>query len=56
MCQKEARNKEIQEVSWNWIDLSMLTGLKDLYGFYARRIKPDLPLSSTFWLSVGRYS
>ena len=48
--------KTIQEVSWNWIDLSILTGLKDLYGFYSRRMKSDLPLSSTFWLSVGRYN
>ncbi len=48
--------KTIQEVSWNWIDLSILTGLKDLYGFYSRRLKPELPLSPTFWLTIGRYN
>ena len=48
--------KNIQEVSWNWIDLNILTGMKDFYGFYSRRLKLDLPLSPTFWLSVGRYN
>ena len=48
--------KTIQEVSWNWIDLSILTSIKDLFGFYARRLKSELPLASTFWLSVGRYT
>ena len=48
--------KTIQEVSWNWIDLSILTGMKDIFGFYARRIKKELPLAPTFWLSVGKYN
>ena len=48
--------KTIQEVSWNWIDLSILTGVKDLYGFYSRRLKSELPIAPTFWLSVGRYN
>ena len=48
--------KTIQEVSWNWIDLCILTGLKDIYGFYSRRLKSGLPIAPTFWLSVGRYN
>jgi uncharacterized protein YllA (UPF0747 family) len=48
--------KKIQEVSWNWIDLSLLTSLNQIYGFYHRRLKPDLPTAATFWLSLGKFN
>ena len=49
-------DKSIQEVSWNWLDLGVLTGLNDIVGFYNRRLKPETPIASTYWLSLGQYN
>jgi hypothetical protein len=53
---KYEKNKYIQEVSWNWMDLGILLSNKDLVGFYKRRIKENLPIGSTFWISPGKYN
>ena len=48
------KGKNIQEVSWNWLDLAILTGLDDLIGFYSRPLKLETPLAPTFFLSAGQ--
>ncbi|MHA1990042.1 MAG: bacillithiol biosynthesis protein BshC [Candidatus Hodarchaeales archaeon] len=49
-------NKRFQEVSWSWIDLAVVTGLRDLIGFYQRSLKTQMPISPTLWLSTGKYN
>jgi hypothetical protein len=51
-----SKNKRFQEVSWSWIDLAIVTGLRDLIGFYQRSLKPQMPISPTLWLSTGKYN
>lgn len=49
-------NKSIQEVSWLWVDLGIVTGLRDLTGFYNRSLKLEMPISPTLWLSSGKFN
>ncbi|MHA2362462.1 MAG: bacillithiol biosynthesis protein BshC [Candidatus Hodarchaeales archaeon] len=53
---KYETGKKIQEVSWNWLDLGVLTGLKDVVGFYSRPFKPWTPIAPTFFLSAGKFN
>ncbi|MFW9928476.1 MAG: bacillithiol biosynthesis BshC [Candidatus Thorarchaeota archaeon] len=48
--------KKIQEVSWNWIDLAIQTGIRDLTGLYMRSIKENMPISPTLWVSAGKFN
>ena len=41
-----------QEVNWNWLDLAINTGLKDLMGVYDRLYNAHTPNSSMFFINL----
>jgi hypothetical protein len=41
-----------QEVSWNWIDLAIVTGIKDLTGIFERIYNEHTPNSSVFFVNL----
>lgn len=41
-----------QEVNWLWIDLGMVTGLRDLMGVYLREYNENTPNSSIFYVNT----
>jgi uncharacterized protein YllA (UPF0747 family) len=41
-----------QEVNWNWLDLAINTGLKDLMGVYDRLYNTHTPNSSIFFINL----
>jgi len=41
-----------QEVNWNWIDLALVTGVKDVLGVYERLYSENTPNSSVFFINL----
>jgi len=41
-----------QEVSWNWLDLAGVTGLRDLMGIYKRLYNEHTPNASMFYVNL----
>ncbi len=40
------------EVSWSWLDLAMVSGLRDLMGVYMREYHENTPTSSMFFVNL----
>lgn len=45
-------NKFGQEVNWNWIDLAIVTGIKDITGIFERLYNEHTPNSSVFFVNL----
>ncbi|MHA1976306.1 MAG: hypothetical protein ACW98F_01160 [Candidatus Hodarchaeales archaeon] len=48
--------KNIQEVSWNWLDLVLLTGIHNLSNIYNRQINGDSFPGFTWYINTGKFS
>ena len=51
-----AEGKDIQEVSWNWMDLGILTGIHKLTEIYQRQNKGSSFPGYTWYINPGKYS
>ncbi|PWI48762.1 hypothetical protein CEE45_05075 [Candidatus Heimdallarchaeota archaeon B3_Heim] len=48
--------KNIQEVSWNWLDLALLTGIHNLSSMYQRQINEKSFPGFTWYINTGKYT
>ena len=42
-----------QEVNWNWLDLAVVSGIRDLMGVYKRIYNPQTPNSSMYYVNLS---
>jgi hypothetical protein len=51
-----AQGKNTQEVSWNWMDLGILTGIHKISEIYQRQIKGNSFLGHTWYINPGKFT
>ena len=49
-----AKNKNIQEVSWNWMDLGVLTGVHKVTETFQRQNKGKSFPGYTWYINLGK--
>jgi hypothetical protein len=47
--------KEAQEVSWNWLDLSVLTGIHGICDIFQRQLKEEAFPGYTWYITAGKF-
>ncbi len=50
------QGKDVQEVSWNWLDLTLLTGIRNLSNVYQRQISENSYPGFTWYLNTGKFT
>jgi hypothetical protein len=48
--------KDVQEVSWNWLDLALLTGIHNLCNVYQRQIDEKSFPGFTWYINTGKFT
>ncbi|MHA1214478.1 MAG: hypothetical protein ACTSPG_04235 [Candidatus Hodarchaeales archaeon] len=48
--------KKVQEVSWNWLDLTVLTGLENLKSIFQRQLKKEVYPGHTWYVNPGKFT
>ncbi|MFW9903073.1 MAG: bacillithiol biosynthesis BshC [Candidatus Thorarchaeota archaeon] len=51
-----APGKDAQEVSWNWMDLSVLTGIHGICDIFQRQLKEEAFPGYTWYITAGKFS
>jgi hypothetical protein len=51
-----APGKDAQEVSWNWMDLSVLTGIHGICDIFQRQLKEESFPGHTWYITAGKFS
>jgi hypothetical protein len=51
-----AQGKNTQEVSWNWMDLGILTGIHKISEIYQRQIKGNSFPGHTWYINPGKFN
>ncbi|MFX1504914.1 MAG: bacillithiol biosynthesis BshC [Promethearchaeota archaeon] len=51
-----APGKDAQEVSWNWLDLSVLTGIHGICDIFQRQLKEEAFPGYTWYITAGKFS
>jgi hypothetical protein len=50
------KGKKIQEVSWNWLDLVVLTGIQNLSNTFQRQINEKSYPGYTWYINTGNFA
>ncbi|MFX1516945.1 MAG: bacillithiol biosynthesis BshC [Promethearchaeota archaeon] len=48
--------KDAQEVSWNWLDLAVLTGIHGICDIFQRQLKEEAYPGYTWYITAGKFS
>ena len=48
--------KDAQEVSWNWLDLSVLTGIHGICDIFQRQLREEAFPGYTWYITAGKFS
>ena len=48
--------KDVQEVSWNWLDLAVLTGIHSICDIFQRQLKEEAFPGYTWYITAGKFS
>lgn len=51
-----APRKKAQEVSWNWLDLSVLTGIHGICNIFQRQLKEEAFPGFTWYITPGKFT
>ena len=51
-----AAGKNIQEVSWNWLDLAIQTGVHNICSLFQRQYNENAFLGSTWYINPGKFT
>ncbi len=51
-----APDKQVQEVSWNWLDLAVLTGINGISSIFQRQLKPEAYSGFTWYITPGKFT
>jgi len=51
-----APGKKIQEVSWNWLDLAVLTGTHNICNIFKRQLKENAFPGHTWYITPGKFT
>ncbi len=51
-----APQKSNQEVSWNWLDLALLTGINNIVDIFQRQLKEGAYLGHTWYINPGKFN
>jgi hypothetical protein len=51
-----APGKEVQEVSWNWLDLAVFTGIHSVCNIFKRQLKEEAFPGSTWYITSGKFT
>ena len=51
-----APNKKASEVSWNWLDLAVLTGVHRISNIFQRQLKESAFPGYTWYITPGKFT
>ncbi|MFX0014261.1 MAG: hypothetical protein ACFE98_06680 [Candidatus Hermodarchaeota archaeon] len=51
-----APGKKAQEVSWNWLDLAVLTGIHNICDVFQRQLKEEAFPGHTWYITAGKFT
>lgn len=51
-----SKTQNKQEVSWNWIDIALITNINDIIGIYKRLFREELPFARQLYFIGSKYN